>query len=118
MDETVKINTLKTISNLKEESVKSFETNKKILAKLTSSLDDSEIKNLPQLRSLKNFITKERNKNFKNYKLVNAEIPECLRKNLRNEEFLRFESLDEINSKFIIFFSKFAKSFLKIQVIG
>ena len=100
-------------SKLKEKALTSNERPADIFVVLSKNLNEEAITSLPSRKSFKDRITKLRNKALIEYQPAAEDIPECLRKNLRNEKFFEYDSGVNDSKRFVIYQSDFQLSFLK-----
>lgn len=80
------------LESLKSRAVTCHARTREIVTRETCKLNESTIVELPKLKSLSNLVRKEINKKFGGFDVKISDIPDFLRKNLRNENFLRYDS--------------------------
>ena len=100
-------------SKLKEKALTSNERPTDIFVDLTKNLHEEAIISMPSRKSFKDRITKLRSKALIDYQSAAEDIPECFRKNLRNEKFFEYDSGVNDSKRFVIYQSDFQLNFLK-----
>ncbi|KAG0438236.1 hypothetical protein DMUE_3211 [Dictyocoela muelleri] len=89
-----------------------------VITSISSELDDSEINSLPKLKSLSITENRTRNKNFIVENKVIDDIPEILKRNLQNEQFLLFDSGLDDKERIVFFASDIQINFLENHKYG
>ena len=100
-------------SKLKEKALTSNERPTDIFVYLTKNLNEEAIISMPSRKSFKNRIIQLRNKALIEYQPPAEDIPECPRKNLRNEKFFEYDSGVNVSKRFVIYQPDFQLNSLK-----
>lgn len=109
----VKIEILRTRSNLKVSAAVTTEKSSTIISRITKSLNPEEIIALPQYASMRKLISKERNMiNMQNTR-KSDDIPPELHRDARGYDFFRYDSGVENEERFIIFSSEFKRLYIE-----
>lgn len=109
----IKIKLIKLKLECKKRAIETRDNPRTILTDLSPILNDDEIFKMSRFKTITDGITKERNKQFANFKVEIQDIPRFLQITLRNEQFLQFDSGIFSESRFVIFLSPFAINCLK-----
>lgn len=105
-------------NKLKKKSTQSNEKPFDIVVNETKNIDDSGLKNLPSFSYLRDSITKHRNKTL-GIKIVSSyeDIPECLRKTIQGEPFLRIDTMISYIDRIVVFISDRCLKYLSTSKI-
>jgi hypothetical protein len=101
------------MSNLATKAEFTRDAPKQLVVEETSKLDERIICGLPRIKSMGNYITKLRNKRFESFKKYITDIPNFLKYNLREENFLISDSGCDNSERYIIFMRKFDRNWIK-----
>ncbi|KAF7685209.1 hypothetical protein CDIK_4042, partial [Cucumispora dikerogammari] len=85
-----------------------------IITEITKEYDNQGVLNLPIRKVMLNLIERIRNNEVPGFVLTQCDLPEGLRKNLREKVFVRFASYDESGAqenRIVVFFSELKKRF-------
>ena len=99
--------------NIRKRALSTTETSQAIVRRETTNVDDEVVLKLPKLKSMKDMVTKSRNKAMVTIRPEDEDIPDVLRYTFTGDLFLHHDSGIYDSERFVLLGSKFQLDSLK-----